>query len=76
MRRAALGKAEIGINIAGRNINNLSYVNDIVFLVESEEDLNDSLLKVKERRAKTDLPLILNKLTKIYQLLVPINVNK
>lgn len=47
MRSAALGKAETGINIAGRNINNLSYVNGIVFLIESEEDLSDCLLKVK-----------------------------
>lgn len=54
MRRAALGKAVIGINIAGRNINNLSYANDIVFLIETEEDLSDCLLKVKERRVKSN----------------------
>ena len=48
MRNAKLVKAQAGIKIAGRNINNLSYADDTTLRVESEEELNSLLMKVKE----------------------------
>ena len=47
MRNAGLEKAQAGIKIGGRNINNLRYADDITLMAESEEELK-SLLKVKE----------------------------
>ena len=47
MRNAALEEAQVGIKIAGRNINNLRYADDITFMAESEE-LKSLLMKVKE----------------------------
>ena len=47
MRNAGLDEAEAGINIAGRNINNLRYANDTTLVAESEE-LKSLLMKVKE----------------------------
>ena len=44
MRNAGLEEAQVGIKIAGRNINNLRYVDDTTLMTESEEELN-SLLK-------------------------------
>ena len=40
MRNAGLEEAQAGIEIAGRNINNLRYVDDTILMVESEEELN------------------------------------
>ena len=40
MRNARLEEAQAGIKIAGRNINNLRYVDDTILMVESEEELN------------------------------------
>ena len=48
MRNAGLDEAQAGIKIAGRNINNLRYADDITLMAESEEKLNSLLLKVKE----------------------------
>ena len=47
MRNAGLERAQAGIKIARRNINNLRYADDTTFMTESEEELK-SLLKVKE----------------------------
>ena len=47
MRNAGLDKTQAGIKIAGRNINNLRYADDITLMAESEEELK-SLMKVKE----------------------------
>jgi len=47
MRNTALEEAQAGIKIAGRNINNLRYVNDTTLMAESEEELLKSLLKMK-----------------------------
>ena len=52
MRNAGLGKAQAGIKIARRNINNLRYANDTIFMAESEEELNSLLMKVKEDSEK------------------------
>ena len=53
MRNAGLEKAEAGIKIAGRNINNLRYADETTLMAESEEELKGLLMKVKkERRVK------------------------
>ena len=51
MRNPRLDEAQAGIKIAGRNINNLRYVDDISLIAESEE-LKSLLMKVKEERVK------------------------
>ena len=60
MRNARLEKAQAGIKITGRNINNLRYADDITLMAESEEELK-SLLKVKEGSAKAGLKLNIQK---------------
>ena len=47
MRNAGLDKAQAGIKIAGRNINNLRYADDTTLMAESEEELKSFLMKVK-----------------------------
>ena len=63
MRNAGLEKAQAGIKIAGRNINNLRYANDTL-MGESEEELKSLLMKVKEESEKVGLKLNIQK-TKI-----------
>ena len=48
MRNAGLDKAQAGIKIAGRNINNLRYADDTTLKAESEEELKILLMKVKD----------------------------
>ena len=48
MLNAGLDEAEVGITIAGRNINNLRYADDPTLIIESEEELKSLLTKVKE----------------------------
>ena len=48
MRNARLDDAQAGIKIAGRNINNLRYSDDITLMAESEEELKSLLMKAKE----------------------------
>ena len=57
-------KAQPGIKIAGRNINNLRYADDTTLMAESEEKLKSLLLKVKEESEKVGLKLNIQK-TKI-----------
>ena len=64
MRNAGLGEAQAGNKIAGRNINNLRYADDITLMAESEEELKSLLMKVKEEREKVGLKLCIQK-TKI-----------
>ena len=64
MRNAGLEEAQAGIKIAGRNINNLRYADDITLMVESEEELKRLLMKVKEVGEKVGLKLNIQK-TKI-----------
>ena len=64
MRNAGLEEAQNGIKIAGRNINNLIYVDDTTLMAESEEELKSLLMKVKEESEKDGLKLNLQK-TKI-----------
>ena len=64
MRNAGLEEAQAGIKIAGRNINNLRYVNDTTLMAESEEELKSLLMKVKEESEKVGFKLNIQK-TKI-----------
>ena len=64
MRNAGLDVAQAGIKIAGRNINNLRYADDITLMAESEEELKSLLMKVKEVSEKVGLKLNIQK-TKI-----------
>ena len=58
MRNAGLEEAQAGINIAGRNINNLRYADDTILMAESEEELKSLLMKVKVESEKVGLKLI------------------
>ena len=57
MRNAGLDEAQTEIKIARRNINNLRYADDTTLKVESKEELNSLLMKVKEEREKVILKL-------------------
>ena len=61
MRNARLDEAQAGIKIAGRNINNLRYVDDTTLMAESEEELKSLLMKVKEESEKVGLKLNIQK---------------
>ena len=62
MRYAGMDEAQAGIKIAGRNINNLRYVDDTTLMAESEEELKSLLMKVKEESEKVDLKLNIQKI--------------
>ena len=64
MRNAGLGKAQAGIKIAGRNINNLRYADNTSLMAESEKEPKRLLMKVKEKSEKSGLKLNIQK-TKI-----------
>ena len=64
MRNAGLEEAQAGIKIARRNINNLRYADDTIVMAESEEELKNLLMKVKEESEKVGLKLKIQK-TKI-----------
>ena len=61
MQNARLDESQAGIKIAGRNINNLRYADDITLMAESEEELKSLLIKVKEESKKAGLKLNFNK---------------
>ena len=64
MRNAGLEETQAGMKIAGRNLNNLRYVDDTTLMAESEEELKSLLMKVKEESEKVGLKLNMQK-TKI-----------
>ena len=64
MQNARLDEAQAGIEIAGRNINNLRYTDDTTIMAESEEELKSPLMKAKEESEKVGLKLNIQK-TKI-----------
>ena len=64
MQNASLDKAQAGINMARRNVNNLRYTDDTTLMAESEEELKSLLTKQKEESEKTGLKLNIQK-TKI-----------
>ena len=55
MRNAGLEKAQAGIKIAERNINNLRYADDTTFMAENKEEINSLSMKVKEENEKVGL---------------------
>ena len=61
MRNVGLDEAQSGIKIAGRNINNLRYADDTTLRAESEEELKNILMRVKEENEKADLKLNIQK---------------
>ena len=64
MRNTGLEEAQAGIKIFGRNINNLRYADDTTLMAESEEELKNLLMKVKEESEEVSLKLNIQK-TKI-----------
>ena len=64
MRNAGLDEAQSGIKIAGRNINNLRYADNMTLMAESEEELKSLLMKMKKKSEKVGLKLNIQK-TKI-----------
>ena len=64
MQNTGLDEAQTGIEIAGRHINNLRYVDNTTLMAESEEKLKSLLMKVKEKNEKVGLKLNIQK-TKI-----------
>ena len=64
MRNAGLDEPQAGIKIARRNINNLRYADDTIFMAESKEELKSLLMKMKEESEKVGLKLDIQK-TKI-----------
>ena len=61
MWKAGLDELQARIKVAGRNINNLRYADDITLMAESEEELKSLLMRVKEESEKTSLKLNLKK---------------
>ena len=61
MRNAGLQEAQAGIKIAGRDINNLRYADDTTLMAESEEELKNHLMKVKEESEKASLKFNIQK---------------
>ena len=61
MQNAGLDESQVGIKIAGRNINNLSYADDVALMVEIEEELKSLLMKEKEKSEKVGLKLNIQK---------------
>ena len=64
MWNAGLGEAQAGIKIAGKNINNLRFADDTIFIAEREEELKSLLMKVEEESEKAGLKVNIQK-TKI-----------
>ena len=61
MRNARLEEAQVGIKIAGRNINNLRYADDTALMAESEDEPKNFLMKVKEESEKVGLKISIQK---------------
>ena len=61
MQNASLGKAQAGIKIVRRNINNFRYADDTTLMAESQEELKSLLMKVKEQSEKPGLKFNIQK---------------
>ena len=61
MRNAGLEEAQVSIKIAGRNITSLRYADDTTLMAESEEELKNILMKVKEESEKVGLKLSIHR---------------
>ena len=64
MRNAGLDELQAGIKIGRRNINNLRYADDTTLMAESEEELKNLLMRIKEESEKASLKLNINKTNK------------
>ena len=62
MRNARLDELQVGIKIAGRNINNFRYADDITLMAEREEELDSLLMRMEEESEKADLKLNIQKM--------------
>ena len=62
MQNARMDEAQVGIKIGRRNINNLTYADDTTLIAESEEELKNPLMKVKEESEKAGLKLSIQKM--------------
>ena len=62
MRNPELDEAQAGIKIAGRNINNLRHADDAILMAESEQELKNLLMKMKEESEKAGLKLNIQKM--------------
>ena len=62
MGNARLDELQAGIKIASRNISNLKYADDITILAESEEDVENLLIRLKEESEKDSLKLSIEKM--------------
>ena len=63
MRNTGLDEAQAGIQITGRNINNLRYADDTTLMAESKEELKSLLMKMKDESEKVGLKLNIQKTT-------------
>ena len=72
MRNAGLDEAQAGIKYARRNVSNFRYTDDTTLMVESEEELRNLLMKVKEESEKVGLKLNIQK-TKIMAPVPPLH---
>ena len=61
MQNAGLDEAQVGIKIAGKDINNLRYAGDTILMAEREEELKNLLMKVREESEKVGLKLNIQK---------------
>ena len=62
MQNAGMNETQVGIKIAGRNINHLRYADDTTFMAEYQQELKSLLMKVKEESEKTGLKLNIQKM--------------
>ena len=62
MQNAGLDEAQTGVNIAGRNVNNLRYADDTTLMAESKEELKSLLMKIREENEKAGLKLNIQKM--------------
>ena len=62
MRNTGLDETQVGVKIAGRNINNLRYADDTTLMAESEEELKSLLMKVKEESEEVGFKLNIQKM--------------
>ena len=69
MQSIGLDEAQVGIKIAGRNINNLRYADDITLIAEIKEELKSLLMKVKEESEKAGLKLNIQKVQRSQHLI-------
>ena len=67
MRNAGLNEAQVGIKTAGRYINNFRYADDTTLIAESEEELKNLFMKVKEESEKADSKLNIQNLRSWHQ---------